>query len=63
MKKEEFIRKESIEFSEWIRTFDALDKKDGFWILESQISSEELYNHYLLDRVRWRSERSALINK
>jgi len=51
------LREDAIEFAECIKTFDALDKKNGFWILEMQISSEELYNHYLLDRVRWRNDR------
>lgn len=51
------LRGEAIEFAEWIRTFDALDKKHGFWVLESQLSSEELYDGYLNDRERWRNDR------
>jgi hypothetical protein len=51
------LRVEAIEFAEWIRTFEALYKKHGFWILEMQLSSEELYDHYLLDRERWRNDR------
>jgi hypothetical protein len=51
------LQAEAVEFAEWIRTFDALDKKDGFWILESQLSSEELYKGFLRDRERWRNDR------
>jgi hypothetical protein len=51
------LQAEAVEFAEWIRTFDALDKKGGFWILESQLSSEELYKGFLRDRERWRNDR------
>jgi len=51
------LQAEAVEFAEWIRTFDALDKKDGFWILESQLSSEELYKGFLRDKERWRNDR------
>lgn len=54
------VQAESIEFAEWIRTFDSLEKKQGFWIIESQISSEELYKLSLEDRDRWRNERTKL---
>jgi len=48
------IELEAIEFAEWLRTFEALDKMNGFWVLESQISN-------LRDRERWR--KSLLENK
>lgn len=51
------LQSEAIEFAEWIRTFGQLEKKNGFWILESQISSERLYKGYLDDRERWRNDR------
>lgn len=41
------LKAEAIAFAEWLRTFESLEKKNGFWILESQISSEELYKAYL----------------
>ena len=46
---------EAIEFAEWLRTFKPLKKENGYWILESQISSDELYDVYLKDRERWRN--------
>jgi len=49
------MRLEAVEFAEWLRTFEVLYKMNGFWVLESQISSEELYNNYLQDRERWRN--------
>ena len=51
------LQSEAIEFAEWIRTFESLDKKHGFWVIERQLSSEELYYHYLRDRERWRNDR------
>lgn len=48
---------EAIEFAEWIRTFDALDKKDGFWILESQLSSKDLYESFLMEKNVLRNDR------
>jgi len=50
------LQAEAIEFAEWIRTFDSLEKKQGFWIIESQISSENLYKGFLKDRERWRND-------
>jgi hypothetical protein len=47
---------EAVEFAEWLRTFDSLEKKHGFWLIESQISSEELYKLFLKDRERWRND-------
>lgn len=41
------LREESIKLLEWIRTFEVLELKQGFWILESQISSEDLYSAYI----------------
>ena len=37
---------EAIEFAEWLRTFEALKKENNYWVLESQISSIELFNHF-----------------
>lgn len=51
------LQAEAVEFAEWIRTFDSLEKKQGFWIIESQISSEDLYKGFLKDRERWRNDR------
>lgn len=45
--------KEAIEFAEWLRTFELLQKKDGFWILDCQISSKELYSGFLANREDW----------
>ena len=48
------LPEDAIEFAEWIRTFDPLEKKNGFWISGKRLSSEDLYYHYLRDRARWR---------
>lgn len=40
---ESSAKEREIAFAEWIRTFDALEKKDGHWVLESQVSSEKLW--------------------
>ncbi len=37
----------AIAFGEWLRTFDALTRENGYWVLESQISTEELYEAFL----------------
>ena len=50
-------KEQAIEFAAWIRTFDSLEKKQQFWIVESQVSDEELFNAYLKDRERWQNER------
>lgn len=50
-------KEQAIEFAAWIRTFEPLEKKEQFWILESQVSDEQLFNAYLKDRERWLSER------
>ncbi len=52
---------EAVEFAEWLRTFEVLDKINGFWVLESQISSEALYKNYLIDRERWRKNENNRI--
>lgn len=49
-------KEQAIEFAEWIRTFEPLEKTDGFWVLDSQISETELFDLYLKDRDRWISE-------
>ena len=46
-------KKDAIEFAEWIRTFEVLEKKHGYWVLESQVSSEALYAAYLEDKERF----------
>ena len=51
------LRIESIELLEWIRTFKSLEKKQDYWELGRQISSEQLYEGYLNDREHWRSTR------
>lgn len=38
---------DAVEFGEWLRTFDALTRVNGHWCLESQISTEQLYHHFL----------------
>lgn len=50
-------KEQAVEFAAWIRTFDSLEKKQQFWIVESQVSDEELFNAYLKDRERWLNER------
>jgi hypothetical protein len=52
---------EAIEFAEWIRTFEVLERENGFWVIESQVSSEELYSAYLEDKERF--ERNNNQNK
>lgn len=37
---------DAVEFGEWLRTFEPLYKEDGYWVLESQISTEQLYALY-----------------
>lgn len=37
------MKSNAIKFAEWLRTFEALEKKDGQWVIESQVSTEELY--------------------
>ncbi len=41
---------QAIEFAAWIRTFDTLERKNQFWIMESQLSDEELFNAFLKDK-------------
>lgn len=38
-----------VKFSEWIRTFEMLDKQNGYWVLESQISDDKLVKAFLDD--------------
>ena len=40
---------DAIAFAEWLRTFEGLTRENGYWVLDSQISSEELYDVYLKD--------------
>lgn len=40
----------AVEFGEWLRTFDVLTKEHGYWILDCQISTKELYDHFLKDK-------------
>lgn len=51
--KEVYGKKQAIDFAAWIRTFEALEKKDGFWVCEQQISDEELFEFYLNNRKEW----------
>jgi hypothetical protein len=37
---------DAVAFAEWLRTFDALDKQNGQWVLESQLSSQQLYDQF-----------------
>ena len=46
-------KQRAIEFGEWLRTFELLLKQDKYWVLDCQISTEELYEGYLKDRERW----------
>ena len=48
------VNDEAIEFAEWLRSFEVLSKENGYWVLDCQVSSEELYKNYLCDRDRWR---------
>lgn len=47
------VRANVVEFVEWVGTFDALKKTDKHWCIESQVTIEQLYEHYLKDRDRW----------
>jgi len=49
-------KKQAIEFAAWVRTFEPLEKKDGFWVVEQQISDEELFELYLSNREEWIKE-------
>jgi hypothetical protein len=53
----DLLQSEAVEFAEWIRTFEALERKQGFWIIEDQISSEYLYKGFLKNRELWRDSR------
>lgn len=46
---EETPMAEAINFAEWLRLLEALDKSNGQWVLESQISTEKLYNAFKSD--------------
>lgn len=37
---------DAVGFAEWIRTFEALDKQHGYWVLESQITTAQLYEKF-----------------
>lgn len=50
------LQAEAVEFAEWIRAFESLERQHGFWVIEGQISSEDLYKGFLKDRERWRNE-------
>lgn len=52
---------EAIEFAEWLRTFSSLEKKDGFWVLDSQIASEELYDNFRISKKQ--KQKEAVENK
>lgn len=47
-KKEKYV-----ELLEWLRTFKSLEKKENCWVLGREISSEQLYEGYLIDRENW----------
>jgi hypothetical protein len=38
---------DAVEFGEWLRTFSALTRVNGYWCLESQIETSRLYIHFL----------------
>ena len=44
------IKNDAIDFAEWLRTFEPLTKENGYWVLECQISSENLYKAYVHDK-------------
>jgi len=37
---------DAVEFADWLKTFEPLTKENNQWVLDCQISSQELYNHY-----------------
>jgi len=39
----------AVEFGEWLRTFDSLTRENGQWVLESQITTEKLFNGFIKD--------------
>lgn len=49
-------KEQAVEFAAWIRTFNSLENKQQHWVIESEISDEELFNGYLKDRERWLSK-------
>lgn len=38
------------EFSEWIRTFEALERQNGQWVIESQLSDKQIVKAFLTDK-------------
>ena len=46
-KLKENFNSNAVKFAEWLRTFDSLEKQHDYWVIESQISSEELYKLFL----------------
>lgn len=46
-------KEECVEFLEYVRGIKSLEKRDDKWVLGREISSEQLYEGYLVDRERW----------
>lgn len=42
----------AIEFGEWLKTFESLTREGGQWVIESQITTEELFNLFINDEHR-----------
>jgi len=40
----------AIEFGEWLKTFDALEREGGQWVIETQITTEDLFKSFLRDK-------------
>lgn len=41
---------DAIEFGDWLKTFEPLTKENNQWVLDCQISTEELYEAFLRDK-------------
>ena len=54
----EISNEDKIEFAEWIRSFNSLEKinnnGEGVWIIEHQITDKELHDGFLQNRNHWR---------
>lgn len=38
------------EFAEWIRTFEALERQNGQWVIESQLSDKDIVKAFIEDK-------------
>lgn len=46
---QELVKGRMIKFAEWIRTFEALERQNGQWVIESQLSDEQIVKAFIAD--------------